>query len=197
MDFNDVIRHRRSIRVFRDDPVDEEKLRLVFEAGNNAPSACNVQGWRFRRLDDEEKTRLARLGTADFIARAPFACLVLYPRSSDAYHDEIQSASACIENMLLKATELGLGGCWVCHLPAGWRVRMALSIPFHYRIIACVVLGYPKREPRQVSRKTEVDDLFVLDRPRLSLRAIAKFLYVRQPFRPAFIERRFTKRFDN
>ncbi len=197
MEFDEVIRGRRTVRVFRDDPVDEETLRLVFETGNEAPSACNNQGWRFRRLDSGEKEKLVRLGGADFIARAPFACLVLYPFSSDTYHDEVQSAAACIENMFLKATDLGLGGCWVCHLPASWRLRRALAIPWHYKIIACVVLGYPRHEPRPVARKHAVDQLFELERPCLSLRAFAKYLYMRQPFRPAFIERRFTKRFEN
>ena len=122
---------------------------------------------------------------------------MLYSFSSDTYHDEVQSAAACIENMFLKATDLGLGGCWVCHLPASWRLRRALDIPWHYRVIACVVLGYPRQEPRPVARKIDVEQLFELERPRLSLRAIAKYLYMRQPFRPAFIERRFTKRFEN
>jgi nitroreductase len=197
VELDQVIRSRRSVRVFSEEPVEEDTLRQIFEAGNQAPSACNLQGWRFRRLDDAERQRLAKLGGADFVARAPFACLVLYPRSSDAYHDEVQSAAACIQNMLLKATELGLSGCWVCHLPAAWRLRRALAIPMHYRIIACVVLGYPRRELRPVARKHPVDQLFELERPRFGLRAIAKYLYVRQPFRPAFIERRFTKRFDN
>lgn len=197
MEFDEVIRRRRSVRVFRADPIEEETLRLVFEAGNQAPSACNVQGWRFRRLDGDDKDLLVRMGGADFIARAPFACLVLYPRSPSAYHDEVQSASACIENMLLKASELGLGGCWVCHLPASWRLRRALAIPLPYKIIACVVLGYPRQERRSVARKYSVDQLFEFDRQCLSLTSIAKYLYTRQPFRPAFIEDRFTKRFDN
>ena len=197
MEFDEVIRRRRTVRVFRDDPIDEATLRLVFEAGNEAPSACNNQGWRFRRLDSGEKEKLVRLGGADFIARAPFVCLVLYPTSSDTYDDEVQSAAACIENMFLKATDLGLGGCWVCHLPASWRLRRALDIPWHYTIIACVVLGYPRQEPRPVARKYNVEQLFELERPRLSLRALAKYLYMRQPFRPAFIEKRFTKRFEN
>ncbi|MCD4749033.1 MAG: nitroreductase family protein [Thermoanaerobaculales bacterium] len=197
MEFDEVIRKRRTVRVFRDDPVDEATLRLVLEAGNQAPSACNVQGWRFRRLDGAEKEKLVRLGGADFIAKAPFACLVLYPFSSDTYDDEVQSAAACIENMFLKAIDLGLGGCWVCHLPASRRLRCALDIPWHYRIIACVVLGYPGKEPRPVARKSTVDQLFELEQPRLTFRALAKYLYMRQPFRPAFIENIFTKRFEN
>ncbi len=197
MEFDEVIHKRRTVRVFRDEPIDEETLHLVFEAGNQAPSACNVQGWRFRRLDADDKELLVRMGGADFIARAPFACLVLYPFSSDTYDDEVQSAAACIENMFLKATDLGLGGTWVCHLPASWRLRRALVIPWHYKIIACIVLGYPRQERRPMARKYDVDQLFELERPRLSLRAVAKYLYMRQPFRPPFIERRFTKRFEN
>jgi len=197
MDFDDVIRARRSVRRFTEDRVDADTLCKLIEAGVQAPSACNLQGWRFRVLGEEEQRRMVGLGAASVVERAPLAVVVLYPRSSDAYHDEIQSAAACIQNMLLKATELGLGGCWVCHLPAKWRLRRLLAIPFHYDISACVVFGYPQHEPRPVPRRSTYQELFELERPRVTWRAVAKFLYVRQPFRPAFIERRFTRRFEN
>ena len=144
-----------------------------------------------------EANKKSWLPWEDFIARAPVALLVVYPRSSDPYDDEVQSAAACIQNMLLKATDLDLAGCWVCHLPAQWRIRRALKLPWHYRIIACVVLGHPRDQPREVRRKNSIDELFELDSVRFTFRAFAKYLYMRQPFRPGFIERRFTKRFEN
>lgn len=197
MDLNKTIYKRRSIRLFVDKKVEESKIKQIIESGIQAPSACNRQSWKFKILTDPEKIKLVNIGGADFIKKAPVAILVAYPFSSDAYSDEIQSASACIQNMLLKATEIGLGSCWVCHLPAKWRVRKLLNIPKHYNIIACPVFGYPQYKPKQMKRRYSYESFFIFEKKRINLRDILKYFYMRQPIRPKFVEKKFTKRFEN
>jgi len=198
MELAKAIHNRRSVRKFLDKPVEAEAIKKIIEAGVQAPSACNLQDWKFRILSDDEKARLVGMGAGDFIRTAPTAIIVAYSVSIDNYHDGMQSAAACIQNMLLTATELNLGSCWICHLPPKWRVQRLLNIPYRYDIIACVVLGYASRTPQPVPRKHKYAELFTFEKKGgLKLRSILKYLYMRQPIRPKIIEKMFTKRFGN
>ena len=156
MELREAIKKRRSVRRFLSQPVEEDKLMKVIEAGMWAPSACNMQSWKFVVIDKEEiKHQLADWGAAAFIRYAPLAIIVLYDNrtANVEYHDHIQSAAAGIENMLLTATALGLGTCWVAQLPAKERVRQLLKIPRVYDPVACIVMGYPAVDPKPVDRK--------------------------------------------
>jgi len=195
MDLKNIIYKRRSIRNFLEKPIEREKIKQIIEAGNQAPSACNLQGWRFKILNDSEKQQIVKFGGADFIKHAPLAIIVTYIKSDNPYKDNIQSASACIQNMILMATSLGIGSCWVCHLPPKWRLKHLLNIPSHYDPITCVVFGYPKYDLKKVERKYKYQDLFKFRTK--NKRSILKYFYTRQPIRPKIIEKKFTKRFQN
>jgi len=195
MDLKNIIYQRRSTRNFLKKPIDKEKIKQIIEAGNQAPSACNLQEWRFKILNDFEKQQIVKFGGADFIEYAPLAIIVTYIKSDNPYKDSIQSASACIQNMILMATSLGIGSCWVCHLPPKWRLNNLLNIPSYYDPIACVVFGYPKYTPKKVERKYKYQDLFKFKTK--NKRNILKYLYTRQPIRLKIIEKKFTKRFQN
>lgn len=197
MDLDEAISKRRSIRHFQDKPIEKEKLKQIILAGISAPSACNMQDWRFVILTDKEKDKLVKIGGADTIKNAPTVVLVTYLKTGYNYRDDIQSAAACIENMLLKATSLGIGGCWICHLPLKSRVRRIFSIPNYYEVIACVLLGYPKYEPLPIKRKESYNDLFVFKKRKFNFRNFCKNIYIKQPFRPQIIENKFTKRWEN
>ncbi len=195
MDLDTAIKTRRSVRRFSDRPVPEDQLRLIVEAGNSAPSACNFQAWRFRILTAAQKHKMVKLGGADIIANAPLVIMVFYPKTDNPYHDGIQSASACIQNMLLTATSLGIGSCWICHLPMKTQVKQLFSAPFHYEPVACVLLGYPAGAQVPMKRKFSFEELFEFGSK--SYRNILKYFYTRLPFRPKIVERLFTKRFPN
>ena len=114
MELEQALNSRRSVRIFLDKPVEKEKLAVLIMAGNLAPSACNKQAWKFIMVDkDDLKNRLVDEGGSIVIKNAPTGILVLYHNQTlgSDYHDDIQSAAASIENILLKAVELGLGGC--------------------------------------------------------------------------------------
>jgi nitroreductase len=168
--FQKIIRGRRSIRRFLDTPVEPEKLRACLEAARIAPSAHNVQPWRFVVVDDPElKDRLAAAAfsgiysSTKFAARAP-VLLVLLARPGGAVvrlGSKIQGVPYYLldigiagEHVVLQAEELGLATCWV-----GWfdyrQVRKLLKIPGAFKLVAMMPVGYAEKRPtREPPRKT-------------------------------------------
>lgn len=157
MEFEKVVFGRRSVRKFKNIAVEKEKIDKIIEAAIYAPSATNKQAWKFIIVDDENiKEQICKFNGsivkvgADIIYNAPVGILVLYrndvSKNYKLYKDTIQSASAAIENMLLRAYDLGLGSCWLCKLPLPSKMRMIFSIPKKYDIIAYVALGYAHEE---------------------------------------------------
>lgn len=193
MELDKVIKNRRTIRNFSKRRVSEEDLKTIIEYGIQAPSYCNTQDWRFILLSDYDKERIVSLGGADIIKNSTIALAVTYKKSVNPYRDDIQSASACIQNMLLKATDLGISSCWVCHLPSKVILKRYLYIPKHYEIIACILFGYPESKTRKVPRKKQ--DLFLYKGKEVNLMEMLKIVYLRQPIRPKSIEQKFTERF--
>ena len=167
MDLDKAIKGRRSIRKFSDKKVDEKTIKLIIEAGIWAPSACNFQDWKFIVLDNKKLiNKIIDLGGSVVIGNAPVGILVLYNNQTDnlEYLDYIQSASACIQNMLLKIYSLRLGGCWLCHLPDKKDLRKLLKIPNHYDPIAYIALGYPLVQPKPNKRKAPLQELIFYNR---------------------------------
>ena len=144
MEFEEVLFSRRSVRRFQDRSVPEELLEKVLRAGLYAPNACNFQAWKFIVLTSREQMKKLR---CDLVLRSPCGVLVTYRNdlyvTGRKHRDYVQSAAAAIENMLLEAADLGLGGCWICNLPRQGVLRRAFGIPRNFDVIAYVMLGFP------------------------------------------------------
>jgi len=156
MKLDDAIRGRRSVRVYKDKKVSDKVLSELLDAGVQAPSACNFQKWRFISVESPKlRNKMIELSAAPFIKNAPVVLLVLYSNKTInlGHYDHIQSAAAAIQNINLKAYSLGLGTCWVCHIPPKKNLRKLFSIPKSYDPIACVTIGYPKQKPKSMHRK--------------------------------------------
>ena len=162
MELDEAIFTRRSVRVYTEQKVPQELVETIINAGLWAPSACNRQQARFIYLDGNEPLlKLYSAGAATFLKECNQAILVLYDNRIDnvEYSDHIQSASAAIQNMLLKAHSEGVGTCWVCNLPARTKVRSLFQIPKYYEPIALITLGFPKNMIKQMPRKHQVSDV--------------------------------------
>lgn len=162
MTLDQVLRNRRSVRLYREEPVPEEAIRQIVEAGMWAPSACNKQAGRFLYLDRPECFEaILKNGAASFLSSVKQGILVLYDDRIDnvEYRDNLLSAAASIENMLLKACDLGVSACWVCNLPSKRKLRKLFNIPRWYEPIALVTLGYGRQEARDVPRKHTVEQI--------------------------------------
>lgn len=123
MDVFEAILGRRSIRRFRDEPLEEGQLEKLLDAARWAPSAGNVQPWRFTVVtnDDVKKQLAADSYGQMFVAEAPVVVGVLAvpEESARRYGDRgrrlysIQDTAAAVQNISLAAYGMGLGTCWV------------------------------------------------------------------------------------
>ena len=161
-DFMKVIRGRRSIRLHKSDPINDEIISQVIEAGKWAPTGNNTQP--FEIVVVKERPIIERMedimgeGYDPKMTRhygAPVMLIILGdPRFCDAYpkngliREEIlhSSLSAVIENMLLASTAVGLGGSlWKTASPyAAMKIKDLLGIPQLFILKALIPLGYPK-----------------------------------------------------
>ncbi len=197
MELEKAIKTRRSVRLFNDKPIEKGVLLKIIEAGNMAPSYCNTQAWRFIVIDNKDViNRLVKADAAVYLKKAPVCVVVVYDKRSDnpEYKDYLQSAAACIQNMLLTAHSLGIGSCWTCHLPRKKELQKILRIPWHYEPIAIIPFGYYTAKPKEVARKKKPEELvsynkFELDEPvpkrdyKLHLKRTCRRVYYYLPFR--------------
>lgn len=149
MDTQTALLTRRSIRVYSDKPVAEEDLKKIVHAGIHAPYGRN-QIWRFALIREAVLIKeIAELTIyKKFVATAKALIVVFYDESL-GYHDmkDAQSMGACIENMLLCAHDLGLGGVWIGEiLKNEERVCALCQAPENFRLSAVLSMGYPAKE---------------------------------------------------
>lgn len=162
MDIFQVFRDRRSIRKYRDTPVEQEKIEQVLDAARLAPSWKNLQCWRFLVLTDaDRRARVLEAFPDDnpgtkAIAGAPVVIVACgNPAESDVENGIPYFAvdvAIAFEHICLAAHALGLGTCWM-----GWydedRLKRALGIPDEIRIVGITPLGHPDQEPKPRPRK--------------------------------------------
>lgn len=158
MELWEAIRQRRSIRKYKGQPVEEEKLNRVLEAGRLAPSAGNRQEWRYVIVRDEATRRkLAEAANGQqFVAEAAvvIACCAggadhVMSCGQPSYSIDV---AISVDHMTLAAVEEGLGTCWIGAFkePA---VKALLGIPEEVRVVELLALGYPDMEPKPRVRK--------------------------------------------
>ncbi|MCD6128740.1 nitroreductase family protein [Candidatus Bipolaricaulota bacterium] len=150
-----AIRERRSVRSFKTDPVEPEKIEAILEAGRWAPSGKNTQPWRFVVVESQEKReQLGRLVTQmDMIRTAPVTIAVLL--DTKAGYDrikDVQAIGACAQNMLLAAHSLGLGACWIGRV-RDEQVERVLGTKEHEELMMLIPIGYPAESPAPKERK--------------------------------------------
>lgn len=162
MELKEAIFKRATVRKFLDKDIKKEHLEMIVNAGNHAPSACDIQGWRFIVIKDTKvKDKIADAGAPLFIKDAPVGIVVAYDNRTEnlEYKDYIQSAAACMQNMILMAYSLKIGCCWVCHLPNKSEMRKILDIPLVYEPIAYIAMGYFRQTPKPKLRKKSAKEL--------------------------------------
>jgi len=165
MEISEIIKNRRSIRKFQEKEIPEKIIDKLVEALIWAPSAGNLQSRKFYFVFNQkikEKLAVAALGQ-DFIAQAPLiivgCCdgkitLRYGERGKNLY--SICDVSASIENLMLLATELGLGTVWAGAFNEK-EVSKILNLPENLRPIAIIPVGYPDEKPEAPPRVSKLD----------------------------------------
>jgi nitroreductase len=158
MSVMDVIQSRVSIRKYDSRPVEPEKLDLILEAGRLAPSANNRQSWKFVLVMEQlSKEKLSDACTnKDFILQAP-ATLVICTDENRlmSCRQPAGTVNCCIalSFMMLQASELGLGTCWLGAFDAD-KAKSALDLPAELTVVAITPVGYGTENPSRRSRKS-------------------------------------------
>lgn len=156
MDAIECIATRRSIRQFLGTKVDQETILTIVEAGTCAPSSGNIQDWRNIIVDNKDlmKEMYEAAMSQESIHNAAFLVVVCCDPEMDEKHYglrgerlySVQNCAAAIQNMLLAAHAIGLGGVWVGAFDEN-KIRSLLEIPQNIRPQAILAFGYPAEAP--------------------------------------------------
>ena len=154
MEFYDVVNARRSIRRYKDTPVERKKIERVLDAARKAPSWNNRQCWRFVLVSDP--TLRAMLGqqirnpSAECYETAPYALAICAdPTDSGVAGGReyyLVDCGAAMEHIQLAAAAEGLGTCFVGSF-SEYTVRTILQIPEDVRVVALSPIGWPDEAP--------------------------------------------------
>lgn len=162
MEFSDVIQKRYSSRKYRPDPVGEEKVQQVLEAVRLAPTAANRQPFKFIVIHTAgREIELRKIYHADWFVQAPIivcGCAVpskAWVRRDGKNYADVDVAIA-MDHLILAATELGLGTCWIAAFdPVA--ARKVLGLPNDVEPIVFTPLGYADDQPGAKGRKNLVE----------------------------------------
>jgi nitroreductase len=156
-----AIRNRRTVRRFKSNPIDEEMLQMILEAGRWAPSFSNLQPWRFIVIKDRALKialdKAARESVLHFgINEAPVVILVCVDRRIDPLH-AIEAGAAATQNMTLAAHSLGLGagwiGIWGTETEAS--IKKLLKLPETVRAVSLLPIGISDETPEGYRKPIE------------------------------------------
>ena len=145
------IKKRYSVRKFQNKPIEQEKLDVILEAARLAPSASNKQTWKFVVIKDNEKrkqlTEICR--GQKFVSEAPITIAICNTNldyvMTCGMNAPVIDGTIAAEHIVLQATELGLGTCWIGSF---YHDKMAelINLPKDYIIVGLLPVGYPDDE---------------------------------------------------
>ncbi len=161
--FNKLIEQRRSIRKFKDTPLEKEKVEQLIEAALRSPSSRSFNPWRFIVVDKPdllEKLAAAKPHGSSFLKKAPLGIVVCAdPSASDVCVEDASIASIFIH---LAAHSLGLGSCWIqirkrdhdLLRSADIYIKDLLGIPDNIIIESIIAIGYPDETKKGHTKET-------------------------------------------
>ncbi|MCF6247725.1 MAG: nitroreductase family protein [Desulfobacula sp.] len=180
MEFGELIKKRRSCRGFDKTPVSQKNVDDILEAAQWAPSPLNMQPFQFITITDTTiKAQIQKIGIEakqtvidnngpgwvekypmGFVADSPLIIVVVYDPEKGGLgnyfgmpHGALQASCAAVQNMMLKATELGMDSLWFTFFePAG--LRPILDIPDTLDIAGAILVGKPAMATKSPGRKT-------------------------------------------
>jgi len=161
VDILNLLKSRRSIRVYQDKPIPQELLLQVLEAGRWAPTGANLQPWHFIVVTDPEtRKRIGDVARFFFIKsshveKAPVVIALGFDTRKGKYgRYDVTLAGG---NMLTMAASLGLGTCWIGAFDEP-KVKVILGIPENIEVIGLITLGYPD-EKAEVPPRVELEKI--------------------------------------
>jgi len=176
----EIIQKRRSVRNFKDKTIDKDIIISIVEAARLSPSACNAQPWRFVAVTEKFLIKdivnegLGGVVPNKWVASAPVVivgCAKLnllthyIGESIKGIHYHQIDLGIAMEHMVLRATEMGLGTCWI-----GWfkekKIKKVLHIPKDWKIISLIALGYPQEEGSSHTPRLNLNEILFFNKVR-------------------------------
>lgn len=158
MDFFDLCQRRYSVRAYKPNPIEEDKLHKVLDAARLAPTAANRQPFQLIVIHTAgRQAELKRLYHREWFSQAPIVIgICALPAAAwvrkDGKNYADVDATIAMDYLILAAADLGLGTCWVAAFdPAA--ARDILQLPDGVEPVAFTPLGYPADQPRAKDRK--------------------------------------------
>ena len=182
MEFFELLKKRRSCRGFDKTAVSQEDVDAILEAAQWAPSPLNLQPFQFITVTDATlKSQIQKVGLEakqtvidnngpawaakypmGFVADAPLIVVVVYDPEKGGLgnyfgmpHGALQATSAAIQNMMLRATELGMDSLWFTFFNPS-SIRPVLDIPENLDVAGAILIGKPAMATKTPGRKTPV-----------------------------------------
>lgn len=143
---------RRSVRKFKNQDVEQEKIEKLMRAAMQAPSAGNQQPWEFVIVQEQgRREKISKMNPYSKIAvDTPLVIVVAANKERLRFAENMeQDLGACTENILLEAVELDLGAVWMSTYPQEERIaciRDAVNLPENLIPYCIVIVGYPDKE---------------------------------------------------
>ena len=167
MELLEALKRRRSIRKFTNQPVSRQELEALVEAGTWAPSASNVQAWKFGIVDDAALVRKIDMFSPGMSGNPPALIVVCSDRAYARHRGGENAANSLAtldcayasENIMLAAADMGLGTCAIKSYNDA-ALRKILGLPDHVVIELVITVGHPAVQPPMPARKPVSDVAF-------------------------------------
>ena len=159
-----IIFNRRSIRSYiHSKPIPEETIKDILEAAMACPTACNMKAYDFILIDDKNKLQEVSdcLPYGKFLSTASLGIVVcgnIEKVNAGELSYLLQDCSAAIENILIAASELGLGACWLGVHPRKERIERIkdiFNLPDNIIPVSIISIGYPDKSI--LKKRTQYD----------------------------------------
>lgn len=153
MDALEAIRHRRSVRRYKNALIPKDDLETIVDAGRLAATGSNQQPWDFVVVTEKPMIVNFKVSGAWIESASAVIVVVMDPKS----RWWVEDGAAAIENMLLASTALGYGSCWVegDALPHEDTIKSLLNIPADKRVMALIPIGIPAEVPNPRKKPLE------------------------------------------
>lgn len=156
--FNDVLKQRYSVRAYKSDAIEPDKLQRILEAAQLAPTAANRQSFQLIVIHTAgHEEALQQIYPKQWFVQAPIViCVCGLPKENwirkDGKNYTDVDAAIVMDHVILAATAEGLGTCWIGAFNAE-KAREILRLPPDVEPIVFTPIGYPADQPRPKQRK--------------------------------------------
>jgi len=171
----EIIRKRRSVRVYKDKPLSKEVIDSLLEAAKYAPTARNAQELEYKIITDKDRIKeisdkivakvkkeepqiqLSPRAQANLFYDAPLLVIITGPKDNNWLYSD---AALAVENIMLYATSIKLGTCfigWARQIDKNEELQKELHISNDRKIAAAVICGYPDEEPAEREKKMNAE----------------------------------------